>query len=235
MSVFFRTCLSIVITVAFMTGSISAAYGDSLRTTFDVERPDLAYGSSVDYLIYRNGKRVGEHRMEFARSDGVLTVAVRSNIVVTFLKVPVFKLLYQSQEQWVQGRLQSVDVQTTQNKKISKVSLKSEGDIQTLTDVDGKVSSASVNLVSNHWHPGVVSGSKLFNTLTGRVSNYRLTEQGTSIVEVADTQISATHYRYSGDLDNDVWYDNFGRWIKMRFAADDGSMIEYRLVRPFKD
>ena len=40
-------------------------------------------------------------------------------------------------------------------------------------------------------------------------------------------RIPATRFAYSGDLQNEVWYDDAGRWVKMRFKGRDGSTIEY--------
>jgi geranylgeranyl diphosphate synthase type II len=40
-------------------------------------------------------------------------------------------------------------------------------------------------------------------------------------------QVPATYYRYTGDLLAELWYDDDGRWVKMRFKGRDGSMIEY--------
>jgi hypothetical protein len=48
--------------------------------------------------------------------------------------------------------------------------------------------------------------------------------------EFVDTErgpVMATRYAYHGDLETEVWYDDFGRWVKMRFAGRDGSTIEY--------
>ena len=39
--------------------------------------------------------------------------------------------------------------------------------------------------------------------------------------------MAATRYAYSGDLKADVWYDDAGRWVKLRFRGRDGSVIEY--------
>ena len=39
--------------------------------------------------------------------------------------------------------------------------------------------------------------------------------------------IPATHHAYTGDLSTEVWYDDAGRWVKMRFEAQDGSTIDY--------
>ena len=39
--------------------------------------------------------------------------------------------------------------------------------------------------------------------------------------------VMATRYAYSGELQTEVWYDECGRWVKMRFAGRDGSIIDY--------
>jgi len=46
-------------------------------------------------------------------------------------------------------------------------------------------------------------------------------------VETERGDVFATHYVYSGELDTEVWYDDEGRWVKMRFKGRDGSTIEY--------
>jgi hypothetical protein len=51
--------------------------------------------------------------------------------------------------------------------------------------------------------------------------------QGSEIIPTENGLIKAKRYTYSGDLNNEVWYDNEGRWVKMRFKASDGSIIDY--------
>jgi len=41
--------------------------------------------------------------------------------------------------------------------------------------------------------------------------------------------VDANHYRYSGDVNKDQWFDDSGRWVKTVFKASDGSTIEYIL------
>jgi hypothetical protein len=39
--------------------------------------------------------------------------------------------------------------------------------------------------------------------------------------------LRARHYLYAGDLNGEIWFDDQGRWVKLRFRADDGSIIDY--------
>lgn len=201
--------------------------------SFDVMTPEKAYGESVRYLIYRNGKSVGEHKLQFSRDENKLLVSVESNIVVTVLKIPVFRFSYRCDEQWQQGQLLSVKSVIKENKKTKNASLSTTGDVQTLIDIDGKSHTAALSLTSNHWHPGVLQSDSLFNTLTGRANQYQLEKIGEETLTTGGVNVPATRYRYTGQLNSEVWYDSLGRWVKLQFSADDGSVIEYQLAQPF--
>jgi len=42
--------------------------------------------------------------------------------------------------------------------------------------------------------------------------------------------VMARHYAISGDLQRELWYDAGGRLVKVRFAASDGTDIQYVLM-----
>lgn len=213
---------------------LNAAQALTPRQTFDVQAPETAYGPTVTYGIYRNDKPVGEHTVEFRHGESGLQVMVESRIVVTILKVPVFKFNYNAEEQWQDGKLLSVATVVVEKGATKKATLEYDGAEQTLVDTNGIRTRASLAFTSNHWHPGVLENNTLFNTLTGRANRYTLSEIGKEVLSVRDAKINATHYRYSGELSSDVWYDEQGRWVQLQFSADDGSIIEYRLATPFQ-
>ena len=212
---------------------LNTAQALSSGQTFDVLAPESAYGASVKYDIFRNNKAVGQHTLEFNHGESGLQVMMESRIVVTIMRVPVFRYRYRAEEQWQGGRLQSVEIVVVEMGKTKKATLKAEGSKQVLHDMKGNRSAASLAYTSNHWHPGVLDDNRFFNTLTGRANRYKLTEVGKEILRVSGSKISSTRYRYSGGLNSDVWYDEQGRWVQLRFLADDGSTIEYRLAAPF--
>ena len=76
--------------------------------------------------------------------------------------------------------------------------------------------------------PQVLSSDKLFNTLTGKTNTIVLQDLGTDKLTINNDAIEAKHYRLAGKLKTDVWYDNIGRWVQLRFNGEDGSVIEYR-------
>ena len=71
----------------------------------------------------------------------------------------------------------------------------------------------------------------MLNTLTGQINNVNIKLLGNDDVITENGKIKANYYRYTGDLNTEVWYDADSRWVKMRFEGKDGSKIEYRCIR----
>jgi hypothetical protein len=63
--------------------------------------------------------------------------------------------------------------------------------------------------------------------MTGEVDEVEVFDQGLDTVATRTGSLRARHYLYSGDLNGEIWYDEDGRWVKLRFRANDGSMIDY--------
>ena len=84
--------------------------------------------------------------------------------------------------------------------------------LSSVTDDDGEQHSiklgASAILPASLWNAAIVKATKAINTIDGR---------------------KMTHYRLSGDLARDLWYDADGVLVKVAFVGDDGSKVEYRL------
>lgn len=194
----------------------------------DPLNPEAAYGSQVSYAIFRNNKRIGDHTVSFVKENEELRVSVASNLVVTILKIPVYRFNYEATELWRNGVLQEVISTVKEKGKTRSVSLKRQGNKTLLTEPSGDTTLTSLDFASNHWHPGVLETPAIFNTLTGKANNISITNKGVETVPLGEDTITATHFHYSGELQTDVWYDDRQRWVKLRFQGSDGSTIEYR-------
>jgi len=173
------------------------------------------YGPETRYVIRRNGKRIGKHTVKFEQIDNTLTVKVESDIKVTVLKIPVYTFRYTATELWRDSTLRSVVATTTEN-----------GESNTVT-FDASNSEQRSTFASNHWHPGVLESKHVFNTLTGNISDITLTKIGHEQLQTESSIISASHYRYTGDIEADVWYDDEHLWAKLQFKGEDASLITY--------
>ena len=175
------------------------------------------YGNEAIYTVTRDGKKIGNHTLSFSQSGNELVVSVDSSIKVTILKIPVYRLSYESEERWVDDELVTVVSKTIENGDVNSVSLDN-----TTTSKQNALSFAS-----NHWHSGVLASHSLFNTLNGEVSTFTITDLGPDEVKTKSGILLANRYRYSEDIEADVWYDQDGLWLQMEFIGERGSVIKY--------
>jgi hypothetical protein len=80
---------------------------------------------------------------------------------------------------------------------------------------------------TNHWNSNVLHERRVLNTLTGQINKVRIEARQRERVTTERGEIEATRYAYTGELQTEVWYDDMGRWVKMRFAGRDGTPIDY--------
>ncbi|MEK9673671.1 MAG: DUF6134 family protein [Rhodospirillaceae bacterium] len=211
--------------LAASAGAIASADTHSISSdTFD---PLDRYGTEILFDVRRNGNSVGFHRVTFARDADGLAVTTRFEIKVDFLFFTAYRYSYQSKARWQSDQLVSLDVQVDDDG--------AEASLRALRGKDGlAVDRAETRHTidqsiypTNHWHPGVIGEVRVLNTLTGRVNDVTIRPSGSEPVTTEVGNVMATRYVYTGDLENEVWYDNEGRWVKMRFLGRDGSTIEY--------
>jgi hypothetical protein len=54
-------------------------------------------------------------------------------------------------------------------------------------------------------------------------------DKGEEIVNASGGRVPAHHYKISGGLDREVWFDGSNTLVRMQFAGKDGSNIVYEL------
>ena len=134
-----------------------------------------------------------------------------------------------------QGGAWSLDDKTTKEAQPPKLALKTLSTVNQGMSPSLSPSSSPIlsNLaLSHHYNPSIIGQSQLFNSLSGQLNHIALVKEGTETVYDGQANITATRYRYTGDLkDTWVWYANDGRWVRMRFIADDGSRVQLNCQR----
>jgi len=178
------------------------------------QRAEL-YPTTTTYGIWRKGKNIGSHRLSISTENNDVSVEVETNIKITVLKVPVFRFTHTASEAWKNGQLVAVEARTDRGgDDITEVSLTED-------------MASKVDFATNHWNMDVVQSSSVFNTLTGNLNTVSIEQLENETLSAQGIDVNSTHFRYTGDFDADVWYDDAGRWIQLQFKADDGSKITY--------
>lgn len=216
--------LSKIAPVWFLTGlSVMAPSADAFTTP----EPSALYGPAIEFDVYRKGARIGSHSVEFRPEGQVLSVDSRFRLQIDVLFFTAYAFDYRSQAQWRDGELVDLRVTVDDNGDSFSLVAERQGAAMRLTRPDESETVAAPVLPTNHWNAAVLRESRVLNTLTGRINNVEIVAEGEEIVPTERGPVRATRYRYTGDLQNEVWYDATGRWVKMRFLGKDGSVIDY--------
>ena len=187
--------------------------------------------SQIKFEVYRKGEKVGFHNVEFKLIGDELNVDSTFQIEIDFLFFTAFKFYYHSESRWKNGLLTSLKATINDDGKTSFVTLSRE---ENLIYVKNSIETYTVPtplFPTNHWNPDVLQEKRVLNTLTGQINNVNIKLLGNDDVITENGKIKANYYRYTGDLNTEVWYDADSRWVKMRFEGKDGSKIEYRCIR----
>jgi hypothetical protein len=190
---------------------------------------DLPYGPTLSFAVYRNGEQIGRHEVTFQHNGQDLAVSTSVDFTVKMLGFTAYRYTHRAHEVWNGDAFQSVATQTDDNGTKYAVRAQRTADGIDVQRPSGREVMPLGVLPTSHWNIRQVSQSSLLNTQNGKQAHVQITPLGREQVKTATGWINASHYRYSGDVTTDQWFDDRGRWVKTTFKASDGSTIEYIL------
>lgn len=202
------------------------AYLSLSNPAFPID-PIRLYGEEIVFDVLRKGEKVGSHVVRFGRFDDGVSVHASLKIAVRFLGFSLYDFKYDSRSTWRGPRMLELDVNVDDNGSVRNISASASGDNLKVTSPGAEFVAPAQLLPTDHWNPLVLSSSRVLNTITGRLNRVSIDYVGEDLVDTEQGPRLARHYRYTGELETEVWYDLEGRWIKMAFVTKDGSRIEY--------
>ena len=175
-----------------------------------------------------------------------VTVTTSVDFAVKVLGVTSYRYTHRAQEVWNGNTFLSLAAQTDDNGKKYLVDVKRDAaGLKVERSAQAEVVQASAayegfrqpvreivpaqTLPSTQWNLRQVREQRLLNTQYGTEARIQVVPLGRETIRTATGTLQATHYRYSGDLKMDQWFDDRGRWVKGSFVAHDGSTVEYIL------
>ena len=193
--------------------------------------PELAsrwqrlYGDTIEFVVLRNGREVGHYRTEFDYRGRQLRVASTMELQVRWL-LWRYRYSYRADEYWRDDQLQGLRAEIDDDGEITRFEFERRG--QSLIDQQGEQLPLPV-LASHHYNIAVLQQGQVLNTLTGRLNRFEVDDLGMEVLALVDGELQARRYRYRGELhDTEVWYDNDGRWVGLRFNDPRGAQLEFR-------
>lgn len=191
--------------------------------------PTLAAAQEVRaFTVLRDGAEIGEHRFAFRRSGDELQVTVDTNLAVKVAFVTVFRFEHHRLERWSGDKLLSLEGRTNDDGTDYRLEIVAEGNGYTRTvngkreHIDGPATVASV------WTPVILTTGRLISAVADQVYQVSTEALGRETVNTGAGSLEGRHYRMTGDLERELWYDDAGNLLKVRFERR-GSTVEYLL------
>jgi hypothetical protein len=204
------------IAVLTMAGSATAVPTNPGRTVFDVTR---------------NGAPFGTHTVSVSQSGETLraqnTIALRAGVG----PVTMFRLEQSCAETWADGALTSLSCSTLKDGRRTQVRAERQNGRLRVTGAGGETFFPLNAVPSTWWTRPPIDASSVIDTETGAAMPIRVTRVGRETITAGGARIEADHYRITGNLTADLWYDANGRWVSCAFTAR-GQRILYRLASP---
>ena len=163
--------------------------------------------------VIRKDRDIGDYVVTFRGSGGDVTVDIATDVKV---KVPVigvaaYRFSQTSTETWRGGQLAGLTSRTDDNG----------------TPHDIRVGATSL-IPASLWNADMVRSSAVLNTIDGSTDLISVSNLGTENVATGSGTVASTHYALRGGLNRDLWYAG-ATLVHVRFAAEDGSQVDYVL------
>ncbi|HEX6119594.1 MAG TPA: DUF6134 family protein [Dongiaceae bacterium] len=215
-------CLAFISVLALCPSAASMADGK----VPPADDPLRLYGNEIQFDVERDGNVVGRHIVTFTRTDQGVLADSRVDVDVGLLFLSAYRFRYQAHALWRDGELQSIEASTNENGDYRHVEATRDA-AGLLVRSSGGTYEAPLVPPTSHWNAAELKGGLVLNTMTGELDKIQVFDQGLDTVATRGGSLRARHYLYSGDLNGEIWYDSEGRWVKLRFRANDGSIIDY--------
>jgi hypothetical protein len=188
-----------------------------------------AADSELEFTVLRNGDPIGSHEIDVTERDGKTMVDIETEVAVKLAFVTLYNFDHEGHEVWQDGHLVSYRSKTDDDGTDKALNAKLDGDALAVEGSASRHRSVPTIIPASLWNPATVGQSKLLNTLDGSEMAVSVADKGMENVDVRGQQVPARHYVLTGELQRELWYDASGRLVKVRFAASDGSDIQYVL------
>ncbi len=177
------------------------------------------------FAIMRNGQQIGQHDMEIARDGGATTVDFRTQIDVKVMFIKAYSFGYVGREIWNGDSFLSFESQTNDNGKPHAVTASARADKTAIT-ADGKTIEASGNIIpASFWNLAFLTRTSFFHTETGLPLKIAVSDLGVEQIATRMGSRPARHFRLTGGLERDLWFDQTGAPLRYQLKGSDNSVI----------
>lgn len=175
------------------------------------------------FAIMRKGKQIGKHTISFSGTPADLTVDVDISIRVAFGPIPLYRYRHHNTERWVDGRLFSMQSETTENGDEFAVSARAVDGGVRVDGMQGEKRLPASIIPTTYWNKGTITANSLLDSQRGIPLTI---EDVTRADEAAGSDCHALEATGAeGEVDMTLCYEG-PRLTKLSFRFE-GNLIEY--------
>jgi hypothetical protein len=192
------------------------------------------------FRVYVDGKPGGTAKMIIHNmEDSTVSIQCDTDITVTVVGlIKAYSYSYHGHETWKGSRLLRLHSNTNDNGKRFQVSAVADRKSIRVT-ANGQERLARPDLwVTSYWRlpePGQRGGGEiaLLDADTGKDLSGRLEYIGTEKRKIADQEVDVNHYRLTGKIVIELWYDGSERLVRQEWVEDGhrANMELYQIER----
>ena len=159
---------------------------------------------------------IGEHRMTIARAGDAVVVEQTAELAVAILGVTAFRRKTRFREVWQNHRLVEFDGLVEDNGERFPVSARAAGDHLIIDGGAGRIEAPASTSPSVPSLESAIGRRWFFDSRTGELLTATVRPAGPEPLEVGGQTVDATRYEIGGDLEQQVWFDAGGAWVRWR-------------------
>ena len=174
--------------------------------------------SKIDFIILRDEKEVGWHKVVFEKTSNGFNVITTAYIKARYLLFLDYIFEYSSTANWINNQINTQDVVIDDDGNKYNISInKISEDLLEITNEDKNTYTVPIDNIipSDHWHPNEIIYSNMINTLNGEV------------LKTIVTKVDENTWFVDGKVKYYINYDDDGKWTGLKFNPDEDTVIEY--------
>jgi hypothetical protein len=208
---------------SFAAAAVAAVLG--LTATVGVMAA-VPHVGDIDFKVMRGDSPLGDHRLSFSRQGETLNVEIAVDLGVDFGPFRVYEYTHRNREVWRDGELVRLNSETDDNGESYFVHVERTPEGLRVETRDGVTLASGDVVPTSYWNYDIVEADKVLSTQRGEILEVSTELVGEEEIWVEGEAIPARHYRMTGELELDLWYDADDQWVKTAFVVR-GEQIEY--------
>jgi len=187
-------------------------------------------GNHLAFAAWRNGRKIGEHRLSFTQVGENLTVHTEVSLSVGLGPITVYRYAHHATEHWRAGRFMGLESRTdATDNNIRVMVARNDRGLAVDSSKAGKLLLSADAAPLTHWNAPMIR-PPLFNPQDGKPLKLAASRREETFTPPGGRPQRATRILLAGEMGVDDWYDASGQWIALRAKAKDGSVVDYRRV-----